>query len=117
MDQILILCAAAITVVLIVALYDHFYGPLAWAEDTDIFALMEKWIFHPIGRQIHKVYPIYDVQEPMPWSELIDEIEQNATPEELRELNDARAFFYEPVWDWPDFQPSSRPYDHEWDGV
>jgi hypothetical protein len=109
-------CAVVLGIAFIVAAYDHFYGPLAWAEDTDIFALMERWIFHPIGRQIHKVYPIYEDPEPMPWSELLDEIKQDATPEELRQLESAQAFYYEPIWDWPSFQLEKRPWDHEWDG-
>ena len=103
--------------VLVFALYDHLFGPMAWAADTDIFALMEQWIFHPIGRQIHKVYPIYEDPEPMPWSAFIDEIEREATPDELRQLENARAFYCEPIWDWPQFRLEKRPWDHEWDGL
>lgn len=114
-EFIVVVSGVALIFALVLSAYSYFYGPLAWAEDSDVFALMEQWIFHPIGRQIHKVYPIYEEEEET-FSDLVEEIEAEASPEELRHLEDVRAFYYNPVWDFPSFQPTGRPWDYELDG-
>ena len=111
------LIGLALIIALLLSAYSYFYGPLKWAEDSDVFALMEQWIFHPIGRQVHKVYPIYEDPEALDWEEWIYGFKPDLASEEPFELELVRDFYFEPSWDFPSFKPVGRPYDYEWDGL
>ena len=117
---IFVFCGIALVVALLVALYDYFFGPLAWAPDSDVFGLMEQWIFHPIGRQIHKVYPIYEEDEygefgaTVPWEEVREALES----ENPGLFWSVMAIEFADIdWDFPTFRLEKRPWDHEWDGL
>jgi hypothetical protein len=108
---IFVCCGIALIVALVVALYDYFFGPLAWAPDSDVFGLMDQWILHPIARQIDKVYPIYEDDEyegfggALPWEEVREALE-----------SEDPLLFANIDWDFPTFRPEKRPWDHERDG-